>query len=812
MREGLELQVCILQAAAGWGKTTAARAALDGRAHRWIDLGSAPDEPGVLFAELARAFGLYHAYSPGDLAVDLVSRIERDPGIVAIDDVHEIAEDAPSLELLRCLVETRPDVRLLLIGRKALPLPTATWAANGMATIPITEDDLAIGTHEIREVLAASDLRGDDATIAAIAEIAQGWAVAMRFAVMALRRSRELGRVAAIGRDLAFKFLAEQALGDFDERQTGLLRDLALAGPFDEPLVAELEAGDAGRFVRWMQEAGIPLHRSTAQTRLHDLFAAFLVAHTPETERAQRAARVATALAARDRAGDALDVLRFHAPAASCAFLERHGLALLQEGRRNSVKSAIAVLPARARRDNPVILMLRALLEYGAGNFSQAQILSDRAVEKADRDATFFLDLLRFRAILKLYESREDAAEWIERIMRSASEEAREVLRGPYAIFLCFFGEVGRAVEEIETVIARAEASDDATAMARAYTWAMTVYVHAGAYERGLAVGETALALHERSRDLRGVTVVRNTRVGALFAFSDDRQETLRQARGYHAAARAWDDPVSVKQSAAVLYELAVELGDDAEASELARLIGDTDASFGGVAWYRLARATVLGATGDFASGVRLLHDVAERVSDPLERWCAYAAAAMFFALAGDGENAARELARFDRCGPGQNAIARRVKRLCDVYAGYAEIFLGRAAAALKRFPEPQLADEAALVAAGTELAKVGLRSSSEEAVAAIVGELASRGQIGFSRLVAAAAKSLRPHARDFGLTQAEVRVLGSLALGMSPKRIAAESGRSVETVRNQVKSVIRKMGVSGRLQAIAAAREAGLI
>jgi ATP/maltotriose-dependent transcriptional regulator MalT len=812
LRECLESRVCIVAASGGWGKSTVARAALGDRPQCWIDLGSAPDEPGKLYWELSRAFG-WAPEPPYGSAHAFAARIPATAGILAVDDTHALRGDPLSLELVRAIVERRPDLRLLLIGREDLALPTATWIAAGIAALPVTEADLVVRSGELRELLAESGVRNDEATVAAVLRFTHGWAVAVRFALIALKRSPDLTRVETIGRDLAFKYLAEQIYGDLSVEQRSLLGDLALVGPFDEETIAALGVARAHELTDWVSRTGLPLHRSPGQVRLHDVFATFLLTQMSDEERAGRAARVASMLMGRGRTGEALDVLRFHAPEHVGAFLEECGLALLQSGRRNSVRMAIANLPARDRRENPVILMLRASLEHGAGNFSRAKALSDRALEVADPAAPSFGELARLRAILKLYEPHEDASRWIEEFMGSASDDVRRELRGPYAIHLAMSDAIPEAISEIGVVIAEAEEADRTPDLARAYTWAMTVFAHAGDCARVTEFGRKAAAIHERTQDLKGMVIVHNTLALVSYALKDDRAETLRQARDYLDAAQAWGDPVSVKQSTAFLYQLAVERGDSAEAAALERRIGSTDVSFGGILGYRLAMAIRRGAQGDFAGAAGSLDGLGDLLNDLAERRSWHAMRAMFLALDGDASAAAVHLAGVDREHMPENAgaVTLRSIRLGNIYAGFAELYLGRATAAHKRFPNALRSDEAALVTAGHQMSQLGARAGAASVEPVALG-LEGEGQAGFAALLRAAARSTAQLEQPFGLTAAEIRVLRDVALGISPKQIAAESGRSIETIRNQIRSAIRKTGVSGRLEAVAAARGAGLI
>jgi DNA-binding NarL/FixJ family response regulator len=61
-------------------------------------------------------------------------------------------------------------------------------------------------------------------------------------------------------------------------------------------------------------------------------------------------------------------------------------------------------------------------------------------------------------------------------------------------------------------------------------------------------------------------------------------------------------------------------------------------------------------------------------------------------------------------------------------------------------------------------------------------------------------------------LTRAEIEVLQELGQGRSPKEIATTSGRSVYTVQAHIQNIIKKLGCSGRNEAMTVARKRGLL
>jgi two-component system NarL family response regulator len=56
------------------------------------------------------------------------------------------------------------------------------------------------------------------------------------------------------------------------------------------------------------------------------------------------------------------------------------------------------------------------------------------------------------------------------------------------------------------------------------------------------------------------------------------------------------------------------------------------------------------------------------------------------------------------------------------------------------------------------------------------------------------------------------VEVLGLLAQGLNTREIAGRLGVAVETTRNHIRALLRRLGVHSRLEAVIVARRQGLI
>jgi PAS domain S-box-containing protein len=69
-----------------------------------------------------------------------------------------------------------------------------------------------------------------------------------------------------------------------------------------------------------------------------------------------------------------------------------------------------------------------------------------------------------------------------------------------------------------------------------------------------------------------------------------------------------------------------------------------------------------------------------------------------------------------------------------------------------------------------------------------------------------------QPPARKHSLTPRQAEVLRRLAAGCSTAQIARDMGISIETVRNHIRHLLRRLGVHSRLEAVAVARRDGLL
>ena len=96
--------------------------------------------------------------------------------------------------------------------------------------------------------------------------------------------------------------------------------------------------------------------------------------------------------------------------------------------------------------------------------------------------------------------------------------------------------------------------------------------------------------------------------------------------------------------------------------------------------------------------------------------------------------------------------------------------------------------------------------------VSAVVVEGTDHRIVGVFGTIQPVAPAFRPPPLPLGLTPRQLEVLHHLAHGESTAQIADALGIQRETVRNHVRGILRALRVHSRLEAVAAARQRGLL
>jgi LuxR family transcriptional regulator, maltose regulon positive regulatory protein len=398
LQAGLEAKLCLVEAPAGFGKTTLLaqwQAAAGGGRVAWVSLDEGDNdptrfwlyvvealctvEPGVGTAGLAALArpspDLYRAVLPGLL--DELHAVGS-PLVLVLDDYHMVTNPTCHQSLTFFLDHLPAGVHVALSGRTDPPLPLARMRARGelaeirVADLQFTDDEaVALLNTSMGLQLTAED-------VARLAERTEGWAAGLVLAGLSLRgRQDSSAFIAAFhghNRHVADYLAAEVLERQPEEIRTFLLRTSILArlsGPLcDDILEAEGSAGllaDLERSNLFL----VALDDRREWYRYHHLFAQLLRLELAGREPALLATLHRRAAAWHRQAGN-LDEAIGHASAAgefteAAALIARHWLSYWRRGQRATVARWLDRLPDAAILADPPVAYVAAWIRGYSG-------------------------------------------------------------------------------------------------------------------------------------------------------------------------------------------------------------------------------------------------------------------------------------------------------------------------------------------------------------------------------------------------------------------------------------------------------------
>jgi DNA-binding CsgD family transcriptional regulator len=284
-----------------------------------------------------------------------------------------------------------------------------------------------------------------------------------------------------------------------------------------------------------------------------------------------------------------------------------------------------------------------------------------------------------------------------------------------------------------------------------------------------------------------------------------DAEEADRYARLWHDAASRTQDDSFVHAALAAEYELAVQFADTTRIAALERVIRARllPQQYNERYPLALSHALVRGAS-DVVAMRTLLQVTRDIPGRSRGEWALCTALiAVAEAACAESDDARSSLraaiARLGRASASDPAYERRYRRLARAAVAVACILLG---------------DD--VRAARTVAARESRDGEGEDRLPALMrsGELdgAPLALRGIARVFATAFALRRGLEPPAGLTNAEVEVLRLLGRGWTAGKIANETHRSVNTVYNHTRSILGKLEASRAAEAVAIARERGLL
>jgi ATP/maltotriose-dependent transcriptional regulator MalT len=752
-------------------------------------------------------------------------------GTIVIDDLHVAALDPLVSELLSDLIERRADnARWILATRDPLSLPVASWLAYAQCDMPIDEVDLQLTLDEAAATVAATGAKIHPLEIQELLSLTDGWPTAFGFALRASTRTPDLKRAALGTREMVYSYLAEQVFRALSESDQQFLLETSLLPSVDlEVLSASGFVGAEAVVNRLRRSTSFIAAESESVYHYHDLFKDFLEHQLRQAglETYRRTLRDAgLRLKKAGRADDALPLLTQALEFSEVSgILREHGAELFERGFIESVDAALMSLPPALRDSDPVLLSLDATVHAFRGQFEEADAYFTSAAAMAV-DADLRSEILQRQAVSYLVRVQiARALETLERIdHRSIKDDGlRARVYATRASTLSFRGAHLEAEALVRDALSLVALQRDEPLRVFVLQHASVSSFHAARFDEA----KTYIASCVRDAHRLGLykTAARAGSLLYLIAYQacDYAECTWTLSQMKRDAERAGDG-VSLSFVKINTYDLAAERGDLEKLKELDLELELFDEAAGARSNETLLPAFALRAAwaSDFATAFRFLGSTADSQSTSARRALRLSEIGLYAAALGDraaAESASKELQEsIQELAESPEYETSRVVKARILFSISATL-LGRVSTAnnllrdlemmVTKYPQPL---RVLLKAARAVYVHVETGAGHADMVSTL-SDLRRVNLGGYARLVEALPlPNTSSSPRFSALTKTELRVLQCLAEGETSRRIAEELGRSSLTIDSHVKSIVRKLGCSGRREAIAIARSHGLV
>jgi len=770
---------------------------------------------------------------PAALAIWFAAHLDDCARTVVVDDLHLGLEEAHVRNFIVALIKRAPaGVRWMLLSRSALDLPLATWLAYGHSGEPVDVDDLRVRPVEAAEIARACGVDLGAERLGELLALTGGWPAAFIFALRAAARGTELGRIAVETREKLYAYLADQAFGALSQREQHFLLGTALLPVVDLELLVQAGWDEPeATYRRLRRHAGFIVPEGTTTFHYHDLFRDFLHhrlrMNGPASYRRTQLASADIAEAA-ERADWALR-LRVAAddPAGVVRMLREQAPKRTLNGMVDAIEEALHSLPQALLRGDPVLLGLlaRTLVLHNA--YEESDTLYQSAIElagTADLRAELSMSLAG-----SLYNRMRQGAAFSVLSDLDANEIADVSTRARLLSRVALYRAMRREFEEAERLATQALAAmvfGDLDSRGEVLYLACLVSDFSNRVAEARSRATEALKIAEQAGN--SSLIARCCHLLCFFAMNEGDwagAADLLAAITFHATREG--DLTVVHRALQTILALAPMRGDGAGIAEAEAALGGGFEAYADYDCERsFARAMRCAWAGDFAAARSEAEiGLQTRAGDlPSYKILALPNLAVYQAAVGDR---AASVAAIDRAttvltefvagaAPGTHATFASIGR---IMLAVASALSSRSRAANQMLSHVDQCNPAAIPAvkllaqAARTFNRVAQGVADRAALERDLAAVRDAGLGGYADLLAALPAGVARSAATFGtLTKAELQMLRLIARGGTMKAIAVELNRSPDTVETHVRAILRKLGCKSRSEAVALARDHGIL
>ena len=852
---GTQHLLTLVSAPAGAGKTTLLASWSCSRQPpgplAWVSLDTGDNEPARFWAYTLAALrqsgavpgdSTLRALAPGtgssaSFLSQLVGGLSElpTPVVLVLDDLHDITNATVYSGLEFLLRHAPPQLRLVLATRADPPLSLQRLLVGGQLS-QVRAADLAFTVAEVAELLAACDDRPQlsDDDLALLQARTEGWAAGLRLAAMSLEGQPDPHQFVTefAGDD---KSIADYLTGEVLDRQPEELRSFLLrtciVDELNGNLADALTGGNGGEsmLARLEQANGFvtALGSGRSAYRYHQLFAELLryeLRREAPTQVGRLHRRASGWYAARGLTVHAIQQALMAGDWRNAAdLMAKHGPSLVLGGDGATLHELVGRLPAELVQPDPELALLGAAdrIVRGDPDAAAAQLVAaSRQAEllSEGRRGRFALLLASVNTALawkagdldQVLVAGEEALALHSQAADGGDDAARAITLSTVGAAALWAGHLDGAELHLREGMAVALRAGLASQQFACLSQLALVHAMRGELNEALRCGTNAadLAADQNWSSLSVLGAGGYLALAWFHYYRDDLGEATRYADQAAAASGVGWQPMTL--GVAILR------------ARLQRARGDLTGSLGTVAavrrdlmgckgstylwrWLLLTEAELRSAAGQPQSVSAIRKTLDER--GPLAGGEAVVLTRLYLAE-GDPAGAAATLAALDACAPGGFMTVPAEVSLLDALASDALGDHDRAAVSLER--ALSLAEHG------------GLRRSFLDAGAparSLLARYRQRVPTSWSYLdevLQASAESAQvtvptPKLVE-RLTERERTVLRYLPSLMTYEEIAADLYVSLNTVKTHAYGIFRKLGVTGRRQAVRSARELHLL
>ena len=411
----LEYRLTVLQAGAGYGKSTAlAHLAHAHAPTAWYQLAREDADPSVFLLHLAHALRqacpalkglpppLLEHWDSGQGPLPVMEVLDgllnalhevSTPLLVVFDDVHRVLNRSDEVALLlNRFIEWIPSsIHVLLSSREPVHLPhLSRWQAQG-EVFTLDQQFLAFREDEIAHLFAEHyhyPLTPDEVTL--LHQTTEGWAIALHLVWQTLRTGAAASVAEALQRpntplEQLFEVLAHEVLAHQPEDVQRFLIQVATLRRLDPDACAALTSpSEARALLDYLEHQDLfVLKEEDGALRFHFMMHRFLRRLASEEDRRIWHLRAARHYEGTGNADEALyHRLKARSFEEAASLLEAHGQRLLAQGRLDTLAAYLDALPPEILFRHPMLLLylgelarLRSRFNEALGWYRQAEAL-----------------------------------------------------------------------------------------------------------------------------------------------------------------------------------------------------------------------------------------------------------------------------------------------------------------------------------------------------------------------------------------------------------------------------------------------------